>query len=201
MDMDIVLASENPGKLKEFREFFKEFVPTLDLFSLRDFADYIAPEETGSTFEANAKLKAETAAKTLNKWALADDSGLVVPALNCEPGVFSARYAGLDATDLDNRKKLLKAMEKLEGLERAAYFECVLVLASPEGTKIVARGRVEGTIVDAERGRNGFGYDPLFQKYESSKTFAELDAQTKNRVSHRRKAFEKLKLSWESLKL
>ena len=200
MDTDIVLASENPGKLKEFRELFKEFAPTVDLLSLRNF-DYTSPEETGVTFEENARLKAETAAKALQKWVLADDSGLVVPALKGEPGVYSARYAGPGATDLDNRKKLLKAMENLEGLERAAYFECVLVLASPEGTKIVARGRVEGVIVDAERGRNGFGYDPLFQKYESSKTFAELDAQTKNRISHRRKAFEKLKLSWETLKL
>ncbi len=198
--MDIVLASENPGKLIEFRELFKEFDPSVDLLSLRNF-EYTPPEETGSTFEENAKLKAVTAAKALQKWVLADDSGLVVPALKGEPGIFSARYAGADATDLDNRKKLLKAMESLEGLERAAYFECVLVLASPEGAKIVARGRVEGVIVDAERGRNGFGYDPLFQKYESGKTFAELDAQTKNRVSHRRKAFEKLKLSWETLKL
>ena len=200
MDMDIVLASENPGKLIEFRELFKEFDPSVDLLSLRSF-EYTPPEETGSTFEENARLKAVTAAKTLQKWVLADDSGLVVPALKGEPGIFSARYAGADATDLDNRKKLLKVMETLEGLERAAYFECVLVLASPEGEKIVARGRVEGVIVDAERGRNGFGYDPLFQKYESGKTFAELDAQTKNRVSHRRKAFEKLKLSWETLKL
>lgn len=199
--MEIVVATENPGKLLEFRELFKTFNSSVDLLSLRNFATYTPPEETGSTFEENAKLKAETAAKALNKWVLADDSGLVVPALKGEPGIYSARYAGATATEQENRKKLLQAMEKLDGLDRAAYFECVLVLANPEGAKIVARGRVEGTIVDVPRGRNGFGYDSLFQKYESNKTFAELDEQTKNRVSHRHKAFEKLKLMWESLKL
>lgn len=180
---------------------FKNFAPSIDIGSIRSSPDYQPPEETGDTFEENAKLKAIAAAKAFGKWVLADDSGLVVPALEGRPGVFSARYAGREATDLDNRKKLLKEMENLDGLQRAAFFECVLVLASPDGVKIVARGTVEGMIAEAERGRNGFGYDSLFLKHESNKTFAELDEQTKNRISHRRKAFDKLSLAWESLKL
>ncbi len=200
-DLEVILATHNPHKLAEFRAIFKAFAPTVDLITLRAFPHYPVPEETGTTFEENAKLKALAAAKDLGGFALADDSGLVVPALEGRPGVYSARYAGPGATDFDNRKKLIREMEGLEGLHRSAYFECVLVLASPEGVKIVARGKVEGTIVEAERGRNGFGYDPLFQKLESNKTFAELDEQTKNRISHRRKAFDKLMLSWESLKL
>jgi XTP/dITP diphosphohydrolase len=199
--LEVILATHNPHKLAEFRAIFKAFAPTVDLITLRAFPHYPVPEETGTTFEENAKLKALAAAKDLGGFALADDSGLVVPALEGRPGVYSARYAGPGATDFDNRKKLIREMEGLEGLHRSAYFECVLVLASPEGVKIVARGKVEGTIVEAERGRNGFGYDPLFQKLESNKTFAELDEQTKNRISHRRKAFDKLMLSWESLKL
>lgn len=198
--MEIVLATSNSHKIREFKDMFKHF-PHLELLSLHQFPHYQLPEEVGKTFQENAILKAEHAAKALNKWVLADDSGLVVPALKGEPGVFSSRYAGLDATDADNRKKLLKNMQHLEDLARSAYFECCLAIASPEGLKKCVIGNCEGYILEHERGRNGFGYDALFIKHDYDKTFAELDEGTKNRISHRRKAFERLTLFLENLRV
>lgn len=188
--MEILLATENLHKIREFREMFKGL--NFDILSLAQFPDYQAPEETAETFAGNAELKALHAAKTLNKIVLADDSGLVVPALSGAPGVYSRRYAGEEATDAQNRKKLLAALEGFDEHKRAAYFECSLCLATPEGVKKSISAKVEGTILTEERGRNGFGYDPLFQKYDMNKSFAELDESTKNRISHRHKALEKL---------
>lgn len=130
----LIIASNNLHKIRECR-FILKGLSFLDILSLRDFPNYQAPEETGKTFEENATLKAVHAAKELNHWAIADDSGLVVPALNGDPGVYSARYAGKDATDGDNRKKLLRSMEHLLEDDRYAYFECVIALASPDGLK------------------------------------------------------------------
>ncbi len=196
--MEIIVASHNLHKVREFREMLKT-LKNLDVLSLVDFPDYQLPEETGTTFEENAILKAEHAAKALKKWVLADDSGLVVPAIDGRPGVYSARYAGEDATDSENRQKLLKEMMGLEDENRHAYFECCLALASPEGIAKVATGTVEGRIALKEMGRNGFGYDPLFIKNDYVKTFAQLDEVTKNKISHRRKAFEKMAGKLESL--
>jgi len=196
--MELVIASGNLHKIREFRDMLKSIAP-IDVLSLLNFPGYEAPPEDGSSFQENAKIKAEHAAKTLQKWVLADDSGLVVPALNGLPGVHSKRYAGSDATDAENRLKLLKEMANLSGMHRTAYFECHLVLAGPEGIKKSVSGTCEGTILDEERGRNGFGYDPLFVKSEYDKTFAELDEATKNRISHRRKAFEKISSSLQML--
>jgi XTP/dITP diphosphohydrolase len=197
--MDIILATFNPGKIREYRSLFKA-IPQVELYSLRDFPDYDEPEETGETFEANAVLKAERAAKMLGKWAMADDSGLVVPSLEGQPGVHSRYYAGQHATDAENRKKLLKALEGKNDWERSAYFECVITIATPEGQVKSFTGRCEGYLTDKERGGNGFGYDPLFIKHDYDKTFAELDESVKNLVSHRRKAFEKLIVFLESKK-
>ncbi len=197
--MEIVLATQNVHKIREFREMLKNLTKC-DLLSLYNFPTYTCPEETGATFEENASLKALHAAKTLNKIVIADDSGLVVPALNNEPGVRSRRYAGDDATDAENRKKLLDALEGKSELHRAAYFECCLVLATPEGIKKTVRSTCEGYIIEEERGRNGFGYDPIFVKHDYDKTFAELDESTKNRISHRHKAVEKMLSSIESIK-
>lgn len=189
--MELVLATHSLHKIREFRSMLKPF-KNIDVLSLLNFPDYKLPEETGKTFVENAILKAEDAAKALNKWVLSDDSGLVVPAIGGKPGVISKRYAGEDATDAENRKKLLDEMDNLKDLERSAYFECCLALANPDGLHKFIKGHCEGYILSEERGRHGFGYDSLFVKHDYDKTFAELEEETKNRISHRRKAFEKL---------
>lgn len=194
----LVLATSNIHKIREFRAMLK-ILPSLDVLSLLDFPNYQLPEETGATFKENAILKATDAAKALKHWVLADDSGLVVPALNGRPGVYSARYAGKDATDADNRKLLLLEMQHLLDDDRQAYYECWIVLASPEGVKKSVRGTCEGRILSAEKGSGGFGYDSLFVKHEYSKTFSELEESVKNRISHRRKAFDKIIGSLEAL--
>src|ERR1700722_15270231 len=130
--MELVVASRNVHKIRECRSILRQ-LRFLDVLSLLDFPHYIPPEETGKTFEENARLKALHAAQMLDKWVIADDSGLVVPSLRGEPGVYSARYAGATATDKENRRKLLEQMRHLSDSERAAYFECWIVLASPQG--------------------------------------------------------------------
>lgn len=198
--MKLLLATQNVHKIREFREMFRS-LKELDIYSLLDFPKYVPPEETGKTFEENATLKAIHAAKELSMLAVADDSGLVVPALKGKPGVRSRRYASEDATDQENNQKLLKEMKGLNEIQRTASYECVLALANPDGLLKAVKGQCEGLIIEEERGSRGFGYDPLFQKLDQKKTFGELDESTKNRISHRRKAFEKLSLYLESLSL
>ena len=193
----LVIASTNVHKIREFRQMLKGFLK-FEILSLLDFPYYQAPPEDGETFEDNATIKATHAAKALKALVFADDSGLVVPILNDAPGVYSARYAGEGATDSENRKKLLKAMAGKDEVDRAAYFECCLVLANEDGVLYQTTGRCEGRIIDEERGGNGFGYDPLFIKNDYDKTFAELDDATKNRISHRRKAIEKMMIFLET---
>lgn len=197
--IELVIASTNIHKVREFRSLLKPF-SGFDILSLSDFPHYTPPEETGKTFEENAILKAEHAAKALNCWVLADDSGLVVPALNGAPGIFSARYAGKDATDLENRKKLLEEMQHLMEEDRQAFFECAIALASASGLKKCVKGICEGTLIAKDRGGSGFGYDPLFIKHGYSKTFAELQDSVKNRISHRRKAMDKIFLTLEQVR-
>ncbi|MFI5343151.1 MAG: XTP/dITP diphosphatase [Chlamydiales bacterium] len=189
--MEIVIASTNMHKIREFRAMLKAF-PNLDILSLADFPNYVPPEETGSTFEENAILKAVSAAKSLNRYVLADDSGLTVPSLNGSPGIFSARYAGNQATDFENRKKLLSEMARFADEDRNAYYECCIALASPTGLKKTATGTCEGTIAIQDKGGSGFGYDPIFIKHGYNKSFAELGDEVKNRVSHRRKSLDKM---------
>jgi len=198
--IELVLASTNVHKIREFRSILKP-LSHLDLLSLNDFPTYVPPEETGTTFLENASLKATHAAKTLSRWVLADDSGLVVPALGGAPGVFSARYAGQEATDHENRKKLLDAMRHLMDEDRTCYFECCIVIAAPTSLKKQACGTCEGTLLSEERGGGGFGYDPLFIKHGYSKSFAELPESTKNRISHRRRAIDKILPYLETLVL
>jgi non-canonical purine NTP pyrophosphatase, rdgB/HAM1 family len=190
--MDIVIASTNLHKVREFRDLLKSLKVVVDVLSLHNFPSYQPPEETGSSFQENALQKAQHAASTLQKIVLADDSGLVVPALNGGPGIHSRRYAGEDATDAENRLKLLNAVQHLQDVERTAYYECCLVIATPKGFTKIVTGTCEGRILSEEKGRNGFGYDSLFVKHDYDKTFAELDENTKNRISHRHKAFTKL---------
>ena len=196
--IQLVIASQNVHKVREFRTMLKE-LPQFDLLSLHDFPEYQPLAETGSSFEEIAIAKAVHAASALQQWVIAEDSGLVVPALGGEPGIRSARYAGEDASDLDNRKKLLEEMRHLLDDDRCAYYECWIALASPDGLQKCVRGTSEGKIALSERGSNGFGYDSLFIKHEYNKTFAELEESTKNRVSHRRKALDKLLPALETI--
>lgn len=189
--MELVIASRNMHKIREFRSILKK-IGAFDLLSLIDFPEYDPPQETGSSFEENATLKALHAAKSLKRWVIADDSGLVVPALKGSPGIYSRRYAGENATDKDNRQKLLSEMAHIQEPYRQGYFECWIALASPEGLKKTSKGISEGMITEKERGSFGFGYDAIFIKHEYGKTFAELEEETKNRISHRRKALDKL---------
>jgi XTP/dITP diphosphohydrolase len=195
----VVLASHNLHKVREFRAMFKD--PKVaralgdhafDLLSLRDFPDFVADEETGSTFQENAEHKARKAAKQLNCIALADDSGLVVPALQGAPGIRSARFAGAGSTDKDCRRALLAAMSGLGAEQRYGFFECWLCLAVPDGRSWTTSGVCEGEILCSERGPGGFGYDSLFLRHEYAKTFGEMDEATKNRISHRRRAFDRI---------
>lgn len=198
--MEILVATNNVHKVREFQEIFKS-IRNLDILSLLNFPDYEAPEETGKTFQENALIKARDAAKHFKRWAVSDDSGLVVPGLQGRPGVRSRRYAGENATDAENREKLIKEMRNFTDSDRAAHFECCLALCGPNGEEKCFTGIAEGTILTEERGRNGFGYDSLFVKNGYDKTFAEMDETVKNRISHRYKAFEKFLTALEMLVL
>lgn len=189
--MKLILASSNVHKIREIRAMLRD-KKDWDIYSLMDFPTYTPPPETGLTFEENAILKATDAAKKLDGYVLADDSGLVIPALGGEPGVRSSRYAGEKATDKDNREKLLVAMQGLKEQARDGYFACAIALASPSGLEKCVLARCEGRILEKDRGGGGFGYDSLFIKHEYNKTFAELEEELKNRISHRRKALEKI---------
>ncbi|CAF22809.1 RdgB/HAM1 family non-canonical purine NTP pyrophosphatase [Candidatus Protochlamydia amoebophila] len=198
--MEILLATTNLHKIREFKEMCKAFAH-LEILSLHQFPAYMCPEEVGTNFKENAISKAEHAAKHLNRWVLADDSGLVVPRLSGKPGIYSRRFAGLEATDEENRKKLLLEMRQLINKEdRTAYYECCLALSSPTGLQKCVQGICEGFILNEARGRNGFGYDSLFVKNDYEKSFAEIDEAVKNRISHRRKAFERLSAFLENLR-
>lgn len=196
--MQLLLATTNLHKILELKSILKPQFKEIDFFSLKDFPDYKAPEESGSTFGENAEMKALLAAKALGMLTIADDSGLVVPALGGDPGIRSHRYAGDDCTDKDNRDKLIEVLSGLADEERCGYFECALTLASPSGVVRTVHGYCEGSLILEPRGRNGFGYDPIFIKYDYSKTMAELETEVKNRISHRRKAIDKLLLTLEA---
>lgn len=187
--MKILLATQNQGKVKELQEMLAD--TQIDVISLRDVENWEDVEETGSTFAENASLKARIAAERTGYIALADDSGLEVDALNGEPGVYSARYAGEPKDDERNNDKLLKAMEKVPDEERAARFRCALVIATPEGKEFLTEGTIEGRISRMRRGKDGFGYDPLFFMPDFGRTMAELTVIQKNKVSHRAQAFQK----------
>lgn len=188
--LKIIIASHNKGKVEEFNEMFKHL--NFEVVSLLDYPEIDEVEETGDSFEANARLKAETIAQQLGHITLADDSGLVVPALNGEPGIYSARYAGEDKNDQANNQKLLDKMKDLQASDRQAYFNSTLVLAYPNSESLVVEGIVEGVILEKELGEGGFGYDPLFYYPPLMKSFGELSLASKNKISHRSQAMNKL---------
>lgn len=187
MATEIVLASRNDGKLAEMQGLFASL--GWKLRSLAEFCDDAA-EETASSFVENALLKARHASLVSGLPAIADDSGLEVAALEGAPGVRSARYAGEDASDADNNRKLLAALKNIPDERRGARFVCLMVYLrhAEDATPLIAQGSWRGTILHNPRGANGFGYDPLFLVPDLKRSAAELDAEVKNRVSHRGKA-------------
>ncbi len=187
----IVLATKNPNKVKEIRELFYDL--NIEIMTLEDFPDTPLIIEDGNTFEENALKKARIVAKSTGKPSIADDSGLEVICLNGKPGVYSARYAGIDSSDKENNMKLLNELKDVPLNERAARYVCVVALVTEDGYEKTFRGECKGIIVDIPRGKGGFGYDPIFFIPEKGKTMAELSLKEKNQISHRGKAFRSLK--------
>ncbi|MGA3066327.1 MAG: RdgB/HAM1 family non-canonical purine NTP pyrophosphatase [Tepidisphaeraceae bacterium] len=199
----ILIASTNPGKVREFRQMLGD--AGAEFSDLTEFPGIPPVEETGRTFRENACLKASGYARELNRWALADDSGLVVDALDGKPGVHSARWAQLNNAgegDADNNSLLVRQLAGVPESRRTARFVCVLALAEPGGKVVLtAMDSVEGRILWEPRGGNGFGYDPLFLIDALGKTTAELPAEEKHRISHRGKALTRLRGLMRRVKL
>jgi XTP/dITP diphosphohydrolase len=188
----LVVGSRNRKKRQEILEILGDLA--LDLRDLTSWPD--APEvvEDGATFEANARKKAVELARHLGQWVLGEDSGLVVPALNGRPGVYSARYAGKQGDDEANNERLLAELAPLPDDRRAAYYVCTAALADPAGeVRVVSEGRCHGVILRQRRGTSGFGYDPLFLIPEYHRTFGELTPRVKHALSHRARALERLR--------
>jgi XTP/dITP diphosphohydrolase len=191
----LVLATRNQGKTNEIRKFLEGF--PIEIRDLNDFGPIPEAVEDGATFEENAYKKAHFTAKILGLPSLADDSGLEVDALGGAPGVYSARYAGPQATDEENNAKLLANLIGVSN--RTARFRCSLSLAVPSGPALTYEAACEGVIVEQARGSNGFGYDPLFYCPEKGKTFGEMSLDEKSRVSHRGRAFLELKREFSKI--
>jgi len=185
----LVLATANPGKVRELRRLVTEWGADVLVQALDDHPELALPEETGETYEANAARKAGVVAAATGVPALADDSGLEVDALGGRPGVRSARYG---ADDADRIARLLGELEGRSGVERRARFRCVVVLAWPTGEMEAGEGVVEGRIATEQAGSGGFGYDPIFVADELGTTFAAAPAEAKARVSHRARAMAAL---------
>lgn len=182
----IVAATGNKGKLKEFREILKDY----EIISMKDLGIDADVEENGKTFKENAYIKASEIAKLTDFPVLADDSGLCVDFLGGAPGVYTARYAGENATDEENINKLLEALKEADSPLRTARFTSVICIVFPDGTSVYGEGACEGKITFAPKGENGFGYDPVFYTEKFGKTFAELTPDEKNAISHRRHALD-----------
>jgi XTP/dITP diphosphohydrolase len=194
--LTLIFATSNAHKVQEVAAMLGE---PWQVRGLRDYPNVVLPEETGTTFEANGILKAEAASAALpGVYVLADDSGLEVDALNGEPGVYSARYAGPDATDADNRVRLKAELGKLPPAPFTGRFHCCLVLAKDGQTLHVTHGAVEGTLRLEEQGGGGFGYDPLFQPDGYADTFGLLPPEVKNQLSHRARALAEMKTWMEA---
>ena len=194
--MKVVLASQNPHKLKEIQDIVSQF--GMDLVLQSELGIHIDVDETGETFEENSFLKAKAVVDATGLPAIADDSGLCVDVLGGAPGVYSARYGAPDCvTDSDRRLFLLKNMRGVRSEERTARFVCVITLLYPDGRKLTARGTVEGLITFEPRGEDGFGYDPVFYIPSHGCTFAQMGSERKNRISHRANALKRLSLLLE----
>ncbi len=188
---EIIIATGNRHKVSEIKDILKDL--DIKVTPMTDFPDYPRTVEDGKTLEENAAKKAREAALFFKKWAIADDTGLEVPYLNGEPGIFSARYAGIGCTYEDNNKKLLSALQGAPPDKRSAVFRCAIAISSPEGETVFAQGRIFGIISEHAAGNKGFGYDPIFFIPQQNKTFAELEEDLKNKISHRALALQKAK--------
>ena len=191
----LVIATANPGKAAEIRELLAEF--PIEIKTLDDFGPIPPVVEDGLTFDENAYKKSSFTARVLGLPALADDSGLVVEALDGAPGVFSARYAGPGADDAQRREKLLQEMKGRRN--RKAAFECVISIAVPSGPALTYEARCEGIITEEPIGENGFGYDPVFYYPPLKKTFAQLTRAEKSRVSHRGLALREMQSEFDKV--
>lgn len=187
----LIVATKNQGKLREIRELLKDF--PIRVVSLADYNDLPDIIEDGKTFRANALKKALTISRHTGELVLGEDSGIEVVALQHRPGVYSARYSGPEATDKKNNSKLLRELAGIPFKNRHARYRCVAALA--EGGKVIATvsGSCDGLIADAPKGKNGFGYDPLFFIPQYGKTFGQLNPSIKSQISHRAKAMKKVK--------
>ena len=192
--MKAVLASHNKKKIVEMNTILAEV--GVEVLSQADVGVDIEPEETGTTFEENARIKARAVMEATGLPAIADDSGLVVDALDGAPGVYSARYGGEGLDDTGRWKLLLKNMEGKT--DRACRFVSVICCALPDGRELMARGEVHGVLAEGPAGEGGFGYDPVFYLPELGKTMAELTAEEKNKISHRGNALREFKKKWEN---
>jgi XTP/dITP diphosphohydrolase len=187
---EIIIATKNRGKANEFSEMLEPYGYRVK--TLLDIPNSIDVEETGSTFEENAILKAEAISMQYNIITIADDSGLIVDALDGRPGVYSARYAGEEKNDQANMDKVLTEMENIPDSKRTARFYCALAIAIPGSKSITVFGTCEGKILRQPEGTNGFGYDPIFWVPAKGQTLAQLPADEKNEISHRGMALKKL---------
>lgn len=188
---DLVLATRNKGKIEEVQRLISEHAPHIRLRSVAEFSvDDV--EETGSTFEENALLKASTIARLTGLPALADDSGIAIDALGGAPGVYSARWSGVHGDDGANIAKVLEELADVPESDRGAQFVCVIALAMPDGRHVTVRGEVEGRVRTAPVGEYGFGYDPIFQPAGFQITTAQMDPKTKDSISHRGKALREI---------
>jgi len=182
----LLIATHNAGKIREYQSLLADL--PLEVVSLDEADVDWDVEETGQTFAENAILKASTYARATGLWTWADDSGLEVDALNGAPGVYSARYAGPDASDRDRYLKLIRELQAMGPADRSARFRCVVAVCLPDGETLTTEGAVEGQIIDTPRGSHGFGYDPVFLLPGEGVTMAELDQAAKNQISHRGRA-------------
>ncbi|WHH60528.1 XTP/dITP diphosphatase [Petroclostridium sp. X23] len=189
--MRIVVATKNKGKIKEIQHILKDL--PVQVLSQDDLDIKTDVEETGSTFEENALIKAREIQKMCNEVTIADDSGLEVDYLNGAPGIYTARYAGEGATDIDKMNKLIKELDGVPLENRTARFVCAIAAVFPDGKKIVVRGECEGLIAFEPVGEKGFGYDPLFYLPQYQATMAQIEDELKNTISHRAKALALLK--------
>ncbi len=189
--MKVVLATGNQGKVKELIEILSDL--DVEVLSLKDFPEIGDIVEDGNSFAENAIIKAKAVCEAAGLISLADDSGLEVDYLNGAPGIYSARFAGEGRNDIDNNMKLLSLLSDVPLQKRTARFKCVIAICTPEGETYTAEGTCEGIVGFEMKGEKGFGYDPLFYLPEYDRTFAELNPDIKNKISHRGRAVAKAK--------